>query len=402
MIARTLRRWILTGGSPWERRTLLPGEANRVRIVDVDDVRLVIVVLEYPAPTESERAETQACIDSTRISVADKPELRDNLDSVRIEEPPGATGGAEHCPSQGGSGRRSHRRSAPRMAPWRHELLPRRRTPSSPTTSASTRPRHRGRQPRARRPLAGPERCRRRRAHGLAGRRARRDSRPPTACRARRRSIAACCSGEIDELRFDEEELDELSWSPIVYSYLLGGGLFSLLSREFAPAARSGSPAPRGGWRAFPPALDAARDNLTSGRGRAVSAFHVEKAIETMPGVADLCRTAVEMAAEVDDGAFATRVSAAADAGDRGRRRVHRLAARRAAADRRRATSASGATCTSASSRIAQGDDHARRSSRRGPRPAYDEVRGRDARGWRASCGRRGSATSRCPTTPTP
>src|SRR5687768_16172496 len=29
--------------------------------------------------------------------------------------------------------------------------------------------------------------------------------------------------GQIDELRFDEEELDELSWSAISYSYLLGG-----------------------------------------------------------------------------------------------------------------------------------------------------------------------------------
>ncbi|MEJ7803099.1 MAG: DUF885 domain-containing protein, partial [Candidatus Limnocylindria bacterium] len=46
--------------------------------------------------------------------------------------------------------------------------------------------------------------------------------------------------------------------------------------------------------------LEAARANLTSGRGRAPSGFHVEKGIATMPGVADLCRTAVEMAAEAD------------------------------------------------------------------------------------------------------
>ena len=39
----------------------------------------------------------------------------------------------------------------------------------------------------------------------------------------------------IDELQFDEDELDEPAWSPIVYTYLLGGGLFGLLSREFAP-----------------------------------------------------------------------------------------------------------------------------------------------------------------------
>ncbi len=116
--------------------------------------------------------------------------------------------------------------------------------------------------------------------------------------------------GVIDELRFDEEELDELSWSPITYSYLLGGGLFSLLSREFAPLDQRLASA-AGRMEGIPTALEAARDNLTSGRGRAVSGFHVEKAIVTMPGVADLCRTAVEMAAEADP-AIHERVSAAA------------------------------------------------------------------------------------------
>ena len=117
--------------------------------------------------------------------------------------------------------------------------------------------------------------------------------------------------GVIDELRFDEEDLDELSWSPIVYSYLLGGGLFSLLSREFAPLPdRLASAAGR--MEGIPAALDAARANLTSGRGRAVSGFHVEKAIQTIPGVADLCRTAAEMAADADETTRA-RVKAAAE-----------------------------------------------------------------------------------------
>jgi len=117
--------------------------------------------------------------------------------------------------------------------------------------------------------------------------------------------------GQIDELRFDEEELDELSWSPIVYSYLLGGGLFGLLSREFAPLeARLESAAGR--MAGIPAALDAARANLVSGRGRAVSSFHTEKAIQTMPGVADLCRTAVEMAAVGSD-ELRARVTGAAD-----------------------------------------------------------------------------------------
>jgi uncharacterized protein (DUF885 family) len=115
----------------------------------------------------------------------------------------------------------------------------------------------------------------------------------------------------VDELRFDEEELDELSWSPIVYTYMLGGGLFGLLSREFAPIEeRLASAAAR--MDGIPAALEAARANLTSGRGRAVATFHVEKAIETMPGVADLCRTAVQLATDLDEGTRA-RVTTAAE-----------------------------------------------------------------------------------------
>jgi uncharacterized protein (DUF885 family) len=118
--------------------------------------------------------------------------------------------------------------------------------------------------------------------------------------------------GQVDELIFDEEELDELSWSPITYSYLLGGGLFALLSREFAPLPdRLASAAGR--MEGIPAVLDAARANLTSGRGRPVSGFHVEKAIKTMPGVADLCRTAATMAADLDYRALRDRVSASAD-----------------------------------------------------------------------------------------
>jgi len=115
----------------------------------------------------------------------------------------------------------------------------------------------------------------------------------------------------IDELQFDDEDLDELSWSPIGYGYLLGGGLFSLLSREFAPLDERLTSA-AGRIEGIPAALDAARDNLISGRGRAVSAFHVEKAITTVPGVADLCRTAVAMSSDTND-ALRARVTTAAE-----------------------------------------------------------------------------------------
>jgi uncharacterized protein (DUF885 family) len=116
----------------------------------------------------------------------------------------------------------------------------------------------------------------------------------------------------IDELRFDEEELDEPAWSPIVYTYLLGTGLFGLLSREFAPVGdRLASAAAR--MEGIPAVLDAARVNLTSGRSRAVARFHTEKAIETMPGVADLCRTAGGMAEETAP-EMKERITHAADA----------------------------------------------------------------------------------------
>jgi uncharacterized protein (DUF885 family) len=117
--------------------------------------------------------------------------------------------------------------------------------------------------------------------------------------------------GELDAMRFELEDLDELSWNPLTYGYLLGGGLFALLSREYAPLAdRLASAAGR--MEGLPAVLDAARANLTSGRGRAVSSFHVEKAIATAPGVADLCRTALEMANDVDE-TLRARVAAAAE-----------------------------------------------------------------------------------------
>ena len=116
---------------------------------------------------------------------------------------------------------------------------------------------------------------------------------------------------QIDALRFDDEELGELSWSAITYSYLLGAGLFGLLSREFALLPDRLSSA-AGRMEGIPVVLDAARANLTSGRGRAVSTFHVEKAIKTMPGVADLCRAAASMAADLDDAGLRERVEAAA------------------------------------------------------------------------------------------
>jgi uncharacterized protein (DUF885 family) len=118
---------------------------------------------------------------------------------------------------------------------------------------------------------------------------------------------------QIDALRFTAEELDELSWNAIAYVYLFGTGLFGLLSREFAPLeVRLASVARR--MRGLPGALEAARANLSATGLRAVSRFHVEKAIATMPGVADLCRTAAEEAARLEATELRDEVSQAADA----------------------------------------------------------------------------------------
>jgi uncharacterized protein (DUF885 family) len=117
---------------------------------------------------------------------------------------------------------------------------------------------------------------------------------------------------QIDALRFDADELDELSWNAMAYVYLFGTGLFGILSREFAPLdLRLASVARR--MRGLPAALEAARANLEAPGSRAVSRFHVEKAIATMPGVADLCRSATTEAAKLNAAELREEVCQAAD-----------------------------------------------------------------------------------------
>ncbi len=113
--------------------------------------------------------------------------------------------------------------------------------------------------------------------------------------------------------RFNEETLREETWSPLSFVYLFGGGLFSLLARDFAPLPdRLRSAAAR--LRALPEALDEARIILAAGGQRPVSRFHTERAIATMPGVADLARRAASEAEQLDDAALRAEVEAAATA----------------------------------------------------------------------------------------
>lgn len=120
----------------------------------------------------------------------------------------------------------------------------------------------------------------------------------------------------LEAMRFAEEELREASWNPLSYVYLLGGGLFSLLAREFAPLPqRLASAGER--MRSLPAALDAARETLSAGGERPVSRFHAEKAVERMAGITDLCRTAVAEAEGVDDPTLLAEVRLAAEDAER-------------------------------------------------------------------------------------
>jgi uncharacterized protein (DUF885 family) len=112
--------------------------------------------------------------------------------------------------------------------------------------------------------------------------------------------------------RFNEEVLDEGAWDPLSYVYLFGNGLFLLLAREFAPAPdRLRSAVSR--MRTLPDALAQARQALTVDRGRPVSQFHTQKAIERLPGLLDLVDSSVEEAGKLDDPALRDEVRAAAE-----------------------------------------------------------------------------------------
>jgi uncharacterized protein (DUF885 family) len=100
---------------------------------------------------------------------------------------------------------------------------------------------------------------------------------------------------ELAELRFDETELREDAWDALGYVYLIGGGLFPLLAREFAPLeVRLTSAAAR--LEGVPALLVSARAELGSFPARPPSRLHTEMAIKQLPGVAALAEDAVAQA----------------------------------------------------------------------------------------------------------
>jgi uncharacterized protein (DUF885 family) len=111
--------------------------------------------------------------------------------------------------------------------------------------------------------------------------------------------------GELDAARFEETELRTDTWDPLEWVYLMGGGLFPLLAREFAPLAdRLTSVAGR--LEGLPAVVDAARAALVGVAGRPVSRFHAETALKQLPGVAELADDALAAVdAAADDPAVA-------------------------------------------------------------------------------------------------
>ncbi len=102
---------------------------------------------------------------------------------------------------------------------------------------------------------------------------------------------------ELDAQRFALTELREECWDPLSWVYLLGGGIFPLLAREFAPLpVRLDSIASR--LEAVPELLGPARRLLVGVNGRPVSRFHAETALKQLSGIADLADDAVHEAEE--------------------------------------------------------------------------------------------------------
>ncbi len=101
--------------------------------------------------------------------------------------------------------------------------------------------------------------------------------------------------GELARFRFLDGELREDAWDPLSWVYLIGGGLHSLISRDFAPlATRLESFASR--LEGVPKVVADAQAVLGSHPERPVSRLHARVAGERIGGVAALGDEAVALA----------------------------------------------------------------------------------------------------------
>ncbi len=122
--------------------------------------------------------------------------------------------------------------------------------------------------------------------------------------------------GEFEAAVFSEGELRQDRWDPLSWVYLLGNGLFPLVSREFAPVhVRLASFTDR--LDGMPALVEAAVEQLVGLPGRPVSRLHAETAIDQLPGVADLLDEGRAIAAahpgDPDVAALGPRLEAAAE-----------------------------------------------------------------------------------------
>jgi uncharacterized protein (DUF885 family) len=116
-------------------------------------------------------------------------------------------------------------------------------------------------------------------------------------------------SDALAAMRFSEGTLEEERWNPLVYVYVLGNGLFTLVARPFAPLPdrlRSGASRLRG----LPAVLEAGRAALSNPGERPVSRFHAEKAVERIAGVTGLVDSLLAETDKVEDAADAAALRA--------------------------------------------------------------------------------------------
>jgi uncharacterized protein (DUF885 family) len=127
--------------------------------------------------------------------------------------------------------------------------------------------------------------------------------------------------GELEAAEFSEVELREETWNPLAWIYLLGGGLFSLLAREFAPLdVRLAAVAGR--LERLPQVVEAAKRVIVGHAGRPVGRFQTETALRQLTGIdeliADALRAADGAAGDSAVAALTPRLVAAAETARRG------------------------------------------------------------------------------------
>ena len=92
---------------------------------------------------------------------------------------------------------------------------------------------------------------------------------------------------EIEKVVFGETVLRSEAWDPLELVYLVGGGLFGVLSREYAPWSERGA-ALLARIEGLPELLSAALDGLTGLPNRPVGLLQLETALRQLAGVTDL------------------------------------------------------------------------------------------------------------------